>query len=60
VNASFGTTVAMFKLPVTIIITARNMFNIVYRDYLNSMRYFTDEMGRNIQFRLKVPLKNLQ
>jgi iron complex outermembrane receptor protein len=60
VNASFGTTVAMFKLPVTISITARNMFNVVYRDYLNSMRYFTDEMGRNIQFRLKVPLKNLQ
>jgi iron complex outermembrane receptor protein len=60
VNASFGTTVAMFKLPVTISITARNMFNVVYRDYLNSMRYFTDEMGRNIQLRLKIPFKHLK
>ena len=60
VNASFGTTIAMFKLPVTISITARNMFNVVYRDYLNSMRYFTDEMGRNIQLRLKIPFKHLK
>lgn len=59
VNATFGTTIELFKLPVTISITARNMFDTVYRDYLNSMRYFTDEMGRNIQLRLKIPFKHL-
>lgn len=59
VNATIGTTLELFKLPVTISITARNMFDTVYRDYLNSMRYFTDEMGRNIQVRLKIPFKHL-
>lgn len=29
-----------------------NMLNTVYRDYLNRLRYFADEMGMNIQFRL--------
>jgi len=59
VNATLGTTVELFKLPITVSITARNMFNVVYRDYLNSMRYFTDEMGTNIQLRLKIPFKHL-
>jgi iron complex outermembrane receptor protein len=26
----------------------QNLFNSSYRDYLNRMRYFSDEMGRNI------------
>jgi iron complex outermembrane receptor protein len=60
VNGTLGTTVELFKLPVTISITARNLLNTVYRDYLNSMRYFTDEMGRNIQLRLKIPFKHLK
>jgi iron complex outermembrane receptor protein len=59
-NASMGTTVYIFNHPVTASITARNLFNNVFRDYLNSMRYFTDEMGRNIQFRLKIPFKQIQ
>ena len=28
-----------------------NAFNIRYRDYLNRLRYFADEMGRNVTFR---------
>jgi iron complex outermembrane receptor protein len=34
----------------------RNLLNTVYRDYLNSMRYFSDEMGRNISLRFKIQL----
>lgn len=32
-------------------ITCSNLFNTVYRDYLNRQRYFADEQGRNIQVR---------
>lgn len=31
-------------------ITIQNVFNTKYRDYLNEMRYFADEPGRNILF----------
>ena len=54
INAS--TVVSIGRYPVTLSIGARNVLNARYRDYLNSMRYFTDEMGRNISFRLKVPI----
>ncbi len=30
-----------------------NIFNTTYRDYLNRMRYFSDEMGRNFSFNIK-------
>lgn len=54
INAS--TTFSVFTKPVTIGLGVRNLLNTVYRDYLNSMRYFTDEMGRNISIRLKIQL----
>lgn len=44
-------------LPITISLGVRNLLNTVYRDYLNSMRYFSDEMGRNISFRIKIPME---
>ena len=30
------------------IVRAENVFNIQYRDYLNRLRYFADEIGRNV------------
>ncbi len=51
-----GTTVQIFKKSVTIGIGIRNLLNTVYRDYLNSMRYFTDEQGINASIRLKIEL----
>lgn len=32
-----------------------NLLNVVYRDYLNRFRYFSDELGRNVSLRLKYP-----
>lgn len=32
-----------------------NLTNQIYRDYLNRFRYFADEVGRNIGFKLKIP-----
>ena len=31
-----------------------NVFNTSYRNYLNSLRYFADELGRNIILQLKL------
>jgi iron complex outermembrane receptor protein len=36
---------------VTIGVSVRNLFDTAYRDYLNQFRYFSDELGRNIQIR---------
>lgn len=38
-------------------ITATNVLNTRYRDYLNDMRYFADEPGRNILFTLNYAFK---
>ena len=38
-------------------ITVQNLLNTRYRDYLNEMRYFADESGRNLLFTLKYTLK---
>jgi iron complex outermembrane receptor protein len=58
-NADFSTVVTLMKLPVTLSLSGRNLLNTSYREYLNSMRYFTDEQGRNIGIRLKIPLEHL-
>ncbi|GAB3269301.1 TonB-dependent receptor [Larkinella harenae] len=34
-------------------LTVANVFNTVYRDYLNRFRYYADDPGRNISVRLK-------
>ncbi len=52
-----STTFHLYKMPLTLSAGVRNVLNTVYRDYLNSMRYFSDEMGRNISFRIKFQIK---
>lgn len=47
------------KQPVVFSVGVRNLLDTAYRDYLNSMRYFTDEMGRNISFRISIPFESL-
>jgi iron complex outermembrane receptor protein len=56
INLQMSSTLQLINKPVTLSLGARNLMNTVYRDYLNSMRYFTDEMGRNISFRIKIQL----
>lgn len=38
----------------TIAFSAQNILNTNYRDYLNSQRFFVDELGRNFQIQLKI------
>ncbi|MFZ4613860.1 MAG: TonB-dependent receptor [Bacteroidia bacterium] len=45
------------KNNVVIVFGVNNLLNTKYREFLNSFRYYTDEMGRN--FYLKIKLTNL-
>lgn len=58
-NLDASTTIQMGKLPVTVGIGGRNLLNKQYREYMNTFRYFTDEMGRNINLRFKIQLEHL-
>lgn len=58
-NVDVATTVKWGKLPLTIGLSGRNLLNTVYREYLNTFRYFTDERGRNISLRLKLSLQHI-
>lgn len=53
-NFSVGNTFKIHKNTLAISLTASNLTNQKYRDYLNRFRYFTDEMGRNIAIRTKL------
>ncbi len=41
------------KQSLNISLTANNLLNTSYRDYLNRFRYYADEIGRNVVFRAK-------
>lgn len=56
-NAS--ATVELLHASFNIGLGVRNLLNTVYRDYLNSFRYYTDEMGTNIELRLGVSIEKL-
>ncbi len=53
-----ATIVPIGNTKITIGLSVRNLFNTRYRDYLNSMRYFIDETGRNVALRVKIPFHN--
>jgi iron complex outermembrane receptor protein len=58
VHVQASSTLMINQFPLTVGLGVRNLFNTAYRDYLNSMRYFTDEMGRNINLRVTLPIGN--
>lgn len=57
-NLNASTTISIGGQLITVSVGVRNALNTVYRDYLNSMRYFADEMGRNTSIRLKIPISS--
>lgn len=59
-NASAGMDIPVKNQFITVGISANNILNVRYRDYMNRFRYFTDEMGTNISLRVKVPFTLLQ
>lgn len=57
-GASMGTTFQISsKQTIEVSISATNILNTEYRDYLNRFRYFSHEMGRNISLKIKIPMQ---
>lgn len=42
------------KSTLSVGLTINNVLNTTYRDYLNRLRYYADDLGRNIVLRLKI------
>lgn len=42
--------------PIRIGLSVTNLFNTRYRDYLNRLRYYSDEAGTNLILRITVPM----
>ena len=59
-NLEMGTTLKWDKQQITIGIGCSNLFNIVYRNYMNRFRYYADELGRTLILRLKIPFNYSQ
>jgi iron complex outermembrane recepter protein len=55
-NMEVGTTVRFGNQPVEFGITGNNLLDNPYRDYLNRFRYYADDIGRMLLFRVKLPL----
>ncbi|MEQ7800475.1 TonB-dependent receptor [Pedobacter sp. ASV1-7] len=51
-NIKAGGTYNWGQRQVSFGITAENLFNTLYKDYMNRFRYYTHDMGRNISIRL--------
>jgi iron complex outermembrane receptor protein len=58
IHLDAGTTIQWGRVPLSISLGVRNLLDKSYRDYLNSMRYFSDETGRSFQIRIKIPLQH--
>lgn len=54
-NAEAGLQVVCRKHPLFCSITASNLLNTKYRDYMDIFRYFIDQPGTNIALRVRVP-----
>ncbi|RXK81328.1 TonB-dependent receptor [Filimonas effusa] len=57
-NIWVGTTIQAKHWPLTIMVGVQNLFNKAYREYMNSFRYYANDMGRNISIHLKIPFQN--
>ncbi len=56
VHAEAGMRILIGGQVVEFGLTGNNLTNNAYRDYLNRFRYFSEEVGRLLMFRIKVPL----
>lgn len=52
VNMNGGFTLPFGSTKLGVILSASNLFNVSYRDYLNRFRYYADDLGRNISLKL--------
>ncbi|MFN5181710.1 MAG: TonB-dependent receptor [Bacteroidota bacterium] len=57
INISLTTKIGKKKTIAILYAGVNNLMNIAYRDYLDRFRYFCDAPGRNIYFKIQVPIK---
>jgi iron complex outermembrane receptor protein len=50
-----GATLYIGTQPLKLVISAQNLFNTRYRDYLSRFRLYADDVGRNVIMRLQLP-----
>ncbi len=55
-QAEAGTYITLAKQEMLVTLTAQNILNTHYRDYLDRFRYYADAAGTNIILRLQIPL----
>ena len=55
-NLQLQTNITLKQKPILLTLSAQNIFNTSYRNYLNSFRYYSDEVGRNIAFKVSIPI----
>lgn len=59
INATAQTKILIRTLEIYLGISVDNLLNETYRDYMNRFRYFSDEVGRNIQVHLNMPIHKI-
>jgi iron complex outermembrane receptor protein len=60
INFDLGFVVPIKNQSITFNLVVDNLLNTTYRDYLNRFRYYSDELGRNISLKIKVPFNIIQ
>ena len=55
-NLEATTAIDIRKRPIELVLSATNLFNMSYRDYMNAFRYFALDTGRNISLKIKSPI----
>jgi iron complex outermembrane recepter protein len=53
-NAGISVRQKLKKIELLYSLQAENIFNKTYRNYLNRLRYFSDDLGRNILFKIQL------
>ena len=56
-NADLWFSILVKQQHISISMSATNILNVAYRDYMDRFRYFNDEPGRNFTLRLKIPFE---
>jgi iron complex outermembrane receptor protein len=55
-NAESTTAIDVRKRRIELVLSATNLFNVSYRDYMNAFRYFSLDRGRNIAIKIKLTI----
>ena len=59
-RAAVGANLRWGQQPIVLTLTANNLLNTAYRDYLNRYRYFADEQGSIVSLNVRLPFGNLK